>query len=565
MAEVTLKIRTREYEDLALVPRVGVAVTPSAGLRFFSDAVAVPLPITGETDDQGTVSLELPESTDTTPSYLADITLTPPNGTQIRIRGVTLTAGEHWLHDIHTLPPPDDRNLLIQEVTAEEIAAGTSTKLYLWSVADVVTAINDHGRGGPAGGGVDQTARDAAQAAQAAADAAKAEIDAHLASSSSHDLADGEVTTDKIADGAVTAAKLATDAVTQEKVADDAIGGRELAGDSVASGHLKNASVTTDKIENNAVTGRKIAADSIERGHLGDNVVGTAELVDGEVTEDKLTTAVRTKLNDRGTGTEGTDQTARDAAAAAAQAAAGAQTTAEAAGRAAMTADNKAEAAQLDADTVIEIGPPITHEADGPINLSVSIRHPLNAYQTANTVSVNVGGQTPVLVTYDNTTFQQDTLVEVSANALNNIWALRDTIPDGQGGTTRVQRYHIGSYIPVDVRLQIGRDGTVVFDRILDVLVVEAPSEDVDQVARDAAAAAQSTATTAANAAAQEAQDRANADTALGNRITNLIPNQVDNARITGTQGLSIWAGTRAQYNAITTKDANTLYFVDEP
>ena len=36
---------------------------------------------------------------------------------------------------------------------------------------------------------------------------------------------------------------------------------------------------------------------------------------------------------------------------------------------------------------------------------------------------------------------------------------------------------------------------------------------------------------------------------------------QIDNARTTGFQGLSAWYGTKAQFDAITTKDSNTIYF----
>ena len=154
------------------------------------------------------------------------------------------------------------------------------------------------------------------------------------------------------------------------------------------------------------------------------------------------------------------------------------------------TARAAAAAALLEAMTVIEIGPDIVHNVAGPIVLGVSIRHPLNAYRTANTMSVNVGGQTPVLVDYDRAHAQQDTLVEVSANSLRNLWALTHEIPDGQGGTRRVQTYSVGSYIPVAVRLQVGRGGDVIFDRIEEVLVVAAPPSAEDDTARMAAAAA---------------------------------------------------------------------------
>lgn len=136
------------------------------------------------------------------------------------------------------------------------------------------------------------------------------------------------------------------------------------------------------------------------------------------------------------------------------------------------TARDAAAAAQLDVDTVIEIGPPIVHNISGPVTLSVSLRHPQNAYSTANVLEVAPAGQTALLLGYDNTLHHQDSLFEVSAADLNNIWSLMDSIPDGQGGTTRVQRYSVGSYIPVAIRLRVGRGGDTVFFRVVDLLVV---------------------------------------------------------------------------------------------
>ena len=81
-----------------------------------------------------------------------------------------------------------------------------------------------------------------------------------------------------------------------------------------------------------------------------------------------------------------------------------------------------------------------------------------------------------------------------------------------------------------------------------------------------------------------ESATRAAADTALGNRVTALEnapapapfnPNsidgvsggdvtQIDNARVAGFQGLSVWYGTKAQYDAISNKTASTIYFYPE-
>ena len=126
-------------------------------------------------------------------------------------------------------------------------------------------------------------------------------------------LADGSVTTAKLANGAVTTRKLAANSVTQGILANSAI-------------------IDTTRIFNNAVTGAKIPANAITRGHMDDQAVG----------EPELTEAVRGKLLptfpaegsrdnkvpkfdgdtlgwevDSGDAGGSTDQTARDAAAAA--------------------------------------------------------------------------------------------------------------------------------------------------------------------------------------------------------------------------------------------------------
>ena len=274
-----------------------------------------------------------------------------------------------------------------------------------------------------------------------------------------------------LADGSVTAAKLA----------DDAVIGRKLAPGSVASGHIVGAAVTTDKIANNAVTGRKVAADAIERGHLQDDAVGTPELVADSITEPKLSAAVRTKLN--ATGGAGVDQTARDAAAAAASAAATAD------GKA-VTAQNAAAAAQLATDTVIEAGPTFVHNERTARNLNIHLRHPINAYSTATLMSVSVGGQAPIIVGYDHTLLEQWVNAEVSGTVLQNVW-------DQTKQLSSDQLYVVGTYIPVEIRLLTGRGGDTVFVRVVDVLVVAAPASATDDTARQLARAAQTTANAA--------------------------------------------------------------------
>ena len=134
-----------------------------------------------------------------------------------------------------------------------------------------------------------------------------------------------------------------------------------------------------------------------------------------------------------------------------------------------------ADGAELDTATVINIGPEFIHNETGPKTMGINIRHPLNAYRTATVMQVSVAGQTAVVVGYDNTVFSQDTLAELSATALRNIWAVRHNIPDGMGGMRSVQTYEVGSYIPVTIELLTGRGGDVVFFRNEDVQVVTDP------------------------------------------------------------------------------------------
>ena len=186
---------------------------------------------------------------------------------------------------------------------------------------------------------------------------------------------------------------------------------------------------------------------------------------------------------------------------------------------AAASASAAAAAAQLDTDTVIEVGPDFIHNEAGPKVLGVSIRHPINAYRDANVLQVRPAGQPAVFVEYDPTHLHQMTLAEVSANSLRNIWAVTHQIPDGEGGTTSVQTYKIGSYVPVDIRLTTGTDGAVHFQRAVDVLVV-APEDaggSVDQTARDAAAAARAVAN--ANAASLIPPSDAEAETATATNV----------------------------------------------
>ena len=130
------------------------------------------------------------------------------------------------------------------------------------------------------------------------------------------------------------------------------------------------------------------------------------------------------------------------------------------------------DAVQVDADTVIEIGPEFIHNEAGPRNLDVSIRHPLNAYRTANLMTVSVDGQPAVIVDYDHTVLAQSVMAEVSATVLMNVWNKQDRTV----GPPHPQFYGVGSYIPVDIRLLTGVGGDTIFLRTVDILVVAAGS-----------------------------------------------------------------------------------------
>ena len=137
------------------------------------------------------------------------------------------------------------------------------------------------------------------------------------------------------------------------------------------------------------------------------------------------------------------------------------------------------DANTLDDQTVIMVGPPFVHGSETARNLSISIRHPINAYPTATLMSISVAGQSAVIVDYDHRVIHQDTLAEVSSAVLSNIWDQEEAIDDGMGGTTRVQAYPVGSYIPVDIRLITGRGADTVFLRTVEVLVVAAGGDDL--------------------------------------------------------------------------------------
>ena len=106
--------------------------------------------------------------------------------------------------------------------------------------------------------------------------------------------------TGSLADGSVTTAKLADNAVTSAKLADNAVIARRLAAGAVVTAKIADAAVTDPKIPNNTVKTRHIAADQVTQGEMAADSVGTPELKNDNVTEAKLSSAVRTKLNESG-------------------------------------------------------------------------------------------------------------------------------------------------------------------------------------------------------------------------------------------------------------------------
>ena len=129
-------------------------------------------------------------------------------------------------------------------------------------------------------------------------------------------------------------------------------------------------------------------------------------------------------------------------------------------------AASAAAAAQLDADTVIQIGPPFavvprSATSTPQRNLYVSIRRPIGAYSDANLLSVSVEGTTPNLQTYAANELITIYTVGIDANAMNNLAS--------QG------HFAEGNYVEVDVRLIDGRNGPVIFQRWVDVPVETTP------------------------------------------------------------------------------------------
>lgn len=260
----------------------------------------------------------------------------------------------------------------------------------------------------------------------------------------------GAVRDSELAAGAVRRQHIHDGEVLTAALGDDAVIGRKIAGNTIANGHLVDHLITSNKILRNQILNEHIAANAVSGGEIA---AGAVEIVD-------LSQEVLDRIGAGSGGTSGA--TAEQAAAIMANTAA-AQANAAA-----------AAAAQLDVDTVIEVYPPIEFERSDAFNMSVSIRHPLNAYARARILSFSLAGQPAVLIGYDHTVFHQDVLAEVSAAALSNVWSQTDLIDDGMGGQRRVQSWPVGSFIPVTIALLTGRGGDTIFVRNVDVPVVAA-------------------------------------------------------------------------------------------
>ena len=163
-----------------------------------------------------------------------------------------------------------------------------------------------------------------------------------------------------------------------------------------------------------------------------------------------------------------------------------AQATADVALTDAMDAQEAADAAQLDADTVLDFFPPLVAGETARRNLYLSIKQPINAYQGADICQVTIDGATPQRLAYTPGTAEQVITVGITKAQLDNLANNGDLVA--------------GNFVGVEVRFQIGsgtaQDALKFFRRVL-VPVEVAPSADVDQVARDAATAAQNTANSA--------------------------------------------------------------------
>ena len=134
----------------------------------------------------------------------------------------------------------------------------------------------------------------------------------HATESQLVELPDGSVTTPKIRDDAVTEEKMAPDSVGTEQIKDGAVTHEKLAEGSVEEDNIVDNIITTNKIADDAIHTRHIADGQITQDAMRQDSVGTMEIINDSVTELKLSSAVRSKLNQSGGGGTGSGGTGTD-------------------------------------------------------------------------------------------------------------------------------------------------------------------------------------------------------------------------------------------------------------
>ena len=154
----------------------------------------------------------------------------------------------------------------------------------------------------PAGAGVDQTARDLANAARAVADANAAKLmppsPAEAGNATATRIRGWTAALIRVVVESIVPAWARADTPPQgQGVADDAVTTPKIADDAVTSRKIAAGAITTNLIADNAVTGGKIPSDTIVSRHIGANQVGTSEIAGRAVTEAELAAAVVAKLN----------------------------------------------------------------------------------------------------------------------------------------------------------------------------------------------------------------------------------------------------------------------------
>lgn len=272
--------------------------------RIVADATAIPAPVLAAgTLLHASASVEIDRYAPNAPAAVANVALVRmlahlwelgaaanPRGYQSALHNSGATGS--------LAPYRSKRAAIIGDVTEAARAAGnpvTGVRLdgpdLVFTFADGVDlriTLPSNGGGGP---GVDATARAAAAAAAAAAGRAMDAATMNAAAIGRLPL-----------DGSVDTAALADDAVTAAKLADDSVSSRKIVARAITTALLADNAVDGAKIPSDAIQSRHIAADQVTGSEIAGGAVDTDELAADGVTEPKLAAAVRTKLNQRGTG-----------------------------------------------------------------------------------------------------------------------------------------------------------------------------------------------------------------------------------------------------------------------